>query len=200
MLAERISDRVHAIASPGQVMAHRPLQTSDLIQAIPRIRATVALVVARPNSALRLGRSERPGNAGGRRKAANRRDLPKMWVFLIRGRLCSRWKRSAESNTHDATNKPRFPGLKARREECPPTVPDNEPACCRAWLAPSAGGPGTGSHPRPPPRPAESAPGAVGPPSNRATARAIGVGAQWNSNGSSRHEESVHYRSGRQDL
>jgi len=56
-------------------------------------------------------RTERPGKAGGRRKTANGRGLPKMWVFLIVGGRASRWKTSAEPDTRDATNEPRFPVL-----------------------------------------------------------------------------------------
>src|SRR5439155_166060 len=48
-----------------------------------------------------------PGNGGGRRKAVNRRDLPRLWDFLIRARLVSRKKPSAEPNGCPATNEPR---------------------------------------------------------------------------------------------
>ena len=57
-----------------------------------------------------------------------------MWVFLNRGGQASRWKASAEPVTRITTNEPRFPVLKARREVCPPTVPDK-----RTRLLPTPG-------------------------------------------------------------
>ena len=121
--------------------------------AVPPTRAghrSCSSILSRPGDSIRSrrvtvlrfavlnGRAMR--GAGGRRSTGA--GLPKMWVFLIRGRRVSRWKPSAEPETREATSEPRFPVLKARREVCPPTVPDNEPACCRPRLPPSAGGPG----------------------------------------------------------
>src|SRR5258707_6023500 len=71
-----------------------------------------------------------------------------MWVFLIVGGRVSRWKTSAEPETCKTTNEPRFLGLKARREVCPPTVPDNEPASRRPRVPPRQDDRANGSHPR----------------------------------------------------
>jgi hypothetical protein len=197
-----LSARLQWARSGGPIKSPRPSRPvaaaapetappADHLEVTSRARATRSLVVAppvRPGGAAELiGR----GNRGNGRKTANRRDLPRLWDFLIRARLASRWKTSAEPNSRPATSEPRFPGRrpggKTESSVRPrPHPPEAAPA------HPHDRRPGTGSHsPQPPLR---------WPPGRRVRARHPAPRAPAEgpavTNWSARHEESFHHRTG----
>jgi hypothetical protein len=169
MGAGRRCGKPPATATPRTLRADTPAPPADLVQAARHDRATYSVVVAPPLPASPPRRRERPGKAGGRRKTANRRSLPRLRVFLIRGRRASRWKTAAEPVTRTATNQPRFPGRRpGGKKESPPSVPDTnppeaEPGIC-PWQEARAMAPTPAARLR-------SQPGAVGPPPVHASAR-----------------------------
>ena len=125
MGAARTTGRLAAAGTIGPPVA--PLRTS----LCHRVFARLDLAQFERGTVVPIGElrdESRSGQEGERRKTANRRGLPKMWVFLIRGRRASRWKTSAEPVTCKATYRTPVSGPEGPGEECPPTVPDDEPA------------------------------------------------------------------------
>jgi hypothetical protein len=174
MRTERTSGRDTATAPLGRPWADGPAPTANVVQASRLVRATASVVVARSVPSVKPRRTERSGKAGDRRKTANRRDLPKMWVFLNRGGQASRWKASAEPVTRITTNEPRFPVLKARREVCPPTVPERLTRLTPTRFPLRLDARANGSHPRS--TPAEPARGGGSAPGVRDGPRTPGKG------------------------
>jgi hypothetical protein len=102
-----------------------------------------------------------PGNGGNGRKRANQRDLPKLWDFLIRARLASRWKKSAEPNGYPRDAEPRFPGRRPGGIPAPAVRPDPHDPACPPRRRPRRQDVRAPAHPQPP---CGDRPGAVGPP------------------------------------
>jgi hypothetical protein len=221
MVTGRGSGKLRPAVTPGTPRATPPAPLADVVQATRPVRATVSLVVAPPSPALppRL-----PGDGVGRGTGGDRPTggaSPRCGFFSSGGGGQADGKRQPSRIRAPRRTNPGF-RAGARREKSPPSVPDTNPPDAdpgsRPWqdaraTAPTPAeeeGQSTEARATVPillssvfrplivffPEPARGGGSASGP---RVGPRGRGRGSTV-TNGSARHEESVHHGSGRQDL